>query len=798
MLQKNIFGIIKDNNINVKNEKMKSFDLYLISKKYLYYKYSKFEYSFSLICSNNLIYNEKCRLVARFKDYLVLDDLTEFFHRFYFKQELNNRLNRIFDFYESYCKIFPNYMIIPENKFLYRNIRKKQKMIDAFNEIQKEEEENRKHLKTNNENKEAFFNDKIKESIEKYNQSISNILNYTIISKIDNNLNNEIDDDKIIISISLNRYKDVKLNEYNNKKNNKQNNLNYNNDNTIFNIINQLENNNNNKLEKKSETVKKEKNYINITNKNLKNSNINAHNKKKNNDNINVKIIDDCSGKKKVREKMKNKNNISHKQSGSLPVSSNLFKIIHNNINNIIINDENNSHINKEMVININNNYFQLKEPNKKNEEIKKLKNKNNEKKLKSNSKESNIKIGEKKIFTVYNTLNSSQNKIKPLIKHVLSPTKNENNKQYLYKNNNKFYLNSSKNTNKKRIYRNDFIKSNISKTNSKLTKCKTLDNDSNIFKANNLFGNKLKITKNQNLKDKLKIKSVNETTDKTKMSVNRKIVINYLKNSERKKIYKRPFNTIESISIKNFSNNKNNEIHYIMEKNKTLSLLNNPITFKINRNTMHKAKTNSMQINNKNYLYSSINFTKGKKLTTQLDSDKKNNEKIEKKIIYIKTQYNSDIEFVINKKNNEKSSKNNLKKEKKIINQENKYIFKNKNSTEIKDKYHKYLKEKMITHNSYDTQNKLNLFKRYRTLNGDNFIFTNNINKLNIIKKQNETPSIKKYILSPNEKIKGIINNYIRTPIQYKYTIINKGSKLKTLFIKDNKLKLLRKKIIE
>ena len=38
-------------------------------------------------------------------------------------------------------------MILPESQFLYRNIRKKQKMIDAFNEIKKEEEENRKHLK---------------------------------------------------------------------------------------------------------------------------------------------------------------------------------------------------------------------------------------------------------------------------------------------------------------------------------------------------------------------------------------------------------------------------------------------------------------------------------------------------------------------------------------------------------------------------------------------------------------------------------------------------------------------------
>ena len=155
----------------------KNNNFYIFSKKILTTKYSKFEYSYSLFCTNNLIFNEKCRLVARFKDYLVLDDSTEFLRRFYFKKELNSRLKKIYNFYESYCKIFPNYMILPESKFLYRNIRKKQKMIDAFNEIKKEEEENRKHLKLglsddNKKNANVVFTKKIQDSIERYHPSI--------------------------------------------------------------------------------------------------------------------------------------------------------------------------------------------------------------------------------------------------------------------------------------------------------------------------------------------------------------------------------------------------------------------------------------------------------------------------------------------------------------------------------------------------------------------------------------------------------------------------------------------------
>ena len=148
-------------------------NIFTISKKILYHKYSKFEYSFSLLCTNNLIFNEKCRIVARFKDFLVLDDSTEFLRRFYSKKELKTRLKKIFNFYESYCKIFPNYMILPESQFLYRNIRKKQKMIDAFNEIKKEEEENRKHLKL------GLVDENLKNKEQKEGLQKNNIMNKT-------------------------------------------------------------------------------------------------------------------------------------------------------------------------------------------------------------------------------------------------------------------------------------------------------------------------------------------------------------------------------------------------------------------------------------------------------------------------------------------------------------------------------------------------------------------------------------------------------------------------------------------
>ena len=141
----------------------------------LFKKYTSGDFSYNKILANNLVFNDSCRIVARFKDYLILDDNTEFIRRFYFKDESHPRLNRILNFYETYSKIFPNYMILKESKYLYRNIRKKQKMIDAVNEIKREEEENRKRIKLNNNKnndaKNELFTKKVKEEIKTFQEN---------------------------------------------------------------------------------------------------------------------------------------------------------------------------------------------------------------------------------------------------------------------------------------------------------------------------------------------------------------------------------------------------------------------------------------------------------------------------------------------------------------------------------------------------------------------------------------------------------------------------------------------------
>ena len=116
---------------------------------YLYNKYSNKNFSYNSICIYNLICNDYCHIVARFKDFLIYDDDSEFLNEFCNKKNLKSKLKYIFSFYSSYIHVYPNYLVIPEKKFLYKNLRKKQKMINENNEVKLRNRENKLYKKNN-------------------------------------------------------------------------------------------------------------------------------------------------------------------------------------------------------------------------------------------------------------------------------------------------------------------------------------------------------------------------------------------------------------------------------------------------------------------------------------------------------------------------------------------------------------------------------------------------------------------------------------------------------------------------
>ena len=81
---------------------------------------------------NDILYNEKTHYVEEFKEYLIYEDYNEFLKRFYSSIEINVKLSKILLFYEKYSKIYANYTVIPESKYMYKNIKRKQKIIDQM------------------------------------------------------------------------------------------------------------------------------------------------------------------------------------------------------------------------------------------------------------------------------------------------------------------------------------------------------------------------------------------------------------------------------------------------------------------------------------------------------------------------------------------------------------------------------------------------------------------------------------------------------------------------------------------
>ena len=75
---------------------------------------------------NDLIYNEQTHVVSIFKDYLILDDINEFLKRSYKSEtESQVRLPKLCEFYQKYSQVFPNFVSLPESKYMFRNIQRK-------------------------------------------------------------------------------------------------------------------------------------------------------------------------------------------------------------------------------------------------------------------------------------------------------------------------------------------------------------------------------------------------------------------------------------------------------------------------------------------------------------------------------------------------------------------------------------------------------------------------------------------------------------------------------------------------
>ena len=317
---KNIFNnktpkknhLIKNSDIFDKNYKKQDFN-YLVKYAHQYllsfYRFEEEDYNIRMI--EHILDNEDTHLVAEFKDFLIMGDINEFLQTYYEISDSKRYLPKICEYYLKSSMIFPNYVSLEENKYIYKNIRKKQKLIDNQQE-QDDIKEQHKKGKLMTESNDDFFSSKTLNSILQQ----TNTSNVKLIFGIENNnVNNKkenknIDEDETPHKIIENLDEiEKEINENKNKlKKEPKEKLN--------------KNNSCGKIENNSNSNNKFKKYIYIKERN-KNLNLLNINNNKTGPNISASLYKKNYSKKRVINNYLSKNQVKTENNSKNYIKSN-------------------------------------------------------------------------------------------------------------------------------------------------------------------------------------------------------------------------------------------------------------------------------------------------------------------------------------------------------------------------------------------------------------------------------------------------------------------------------------------
>ena len=119
-----------DNHMNEYLMKGSWLNLWKEVNKKLVEKYAYDRSGYNKIIISDIIKNKPTHMTSIFKEYLVFDEPIEFLKRIYTMKENKSKLNKLNEFHNTYFKVFPNYIWIPEKYYMYKNIERKQRVID--------------------------------------------------------------------------------------------------------------------------------------------------------------------------------------------------------------------------------------------------------------------------------------------------------------------------------------------------------------------------------------------------------------------------------------------------------------------------------------------------------------------------------------------------------------------------------------------------------------------------------------------------------------------------------------------
>ena len=588
---KNTKGFFKNNILYDHQRKkgdMKYLEKYVHKYFISFYKNTKNDYNIRMI--EDILNNESTHLVAEFKDYLIMGDITEFLQKSYNIEECKKYLPKIYEYYNSCSVIFPNYVKLHESKYIYKNIRKKQKVIDNQQEQEEKQEKIKKGEIEYNENEDFLTTKTFYSILDQTNTSnIKNI--FGVNDKVDMNEtpNNIVEKLKKAEKDAIKRKLQIIKN--NSKLNLKENN-------TLTHINN-------------SNINKKNNSKICIKNKSIKERNKNKHNihylshiqKKKmhikNNSNINIKMnLND-----KRRNKIKINNYLTKEYDSKKYIKSSSS-----------INDTENDINKKKNYIT----FYGNKLINSKKKEVKKLFYEN------SNIKHNN------NIFI--NSRNNSNKNIKKKYINSLLPTKTILSR--LFTNFNNSILSHNSYINKK------LIKKNTTEENKKNYKKFSVSPSSITIQANsfrkrrkynfnmnmnlkeskstrNIINNKLNININNKSKELFNLKNIHPKTNRNLNLNNNYNITDYNSNtlptSTNSKIKPSQEKIVKTIHINsNFNNSKNGKLSNNFSNFKTVvnnALSSSKINIKNNNNANNANNINNLKYKNMQKINSTSNI---------------------------------------------------------------------------------------------------------------------------------------------------------------------------------------------
>ena len=344
-------------NIPFENQKIELNKIKLYANKLLNKKYFLNKTIYGKYIINSIIFEKNNKYVSRFKELLIIDEPAEFFKRYYNSQESLIRLSKYCEFYTKYSKLFPNYIPLIESKYIYKNIHKKQKIIDLQIDKTLLKERQSYILKNNKSKNNKIFNSKIYDSIventDNINSAIFGIHNNEKTEKKNNSFN-EIEN--IINSISKYEFEFEK--EFQNQ--NKYKKISKCEKNLKNIIINNYYYNNNSSLTKQSTRTsmiaQQQKYFINEKMFSILNSFILIGLKKKNKHNLkcfsnNSKVYKNLLSYCLIKNNNDKNKNVNNKNKGISEDTQNLINSLKNNkinksLNNLLNNKNNKSNNN--------------------------------------------------------------------------------------------------------------------------------------------------------------------------------------------------------------------------------------------------------------------------------------------------------------------------------------------------------------------------------------------------------------------------------------------------------------------